>query len=257
MTKKIINKTSVIILTLLVLLLGGLGYALNQQAFTKENIEKQIKLSLEADTPVGYFPSYENDLVEKYSTQIVQTKYDLLNPVYSVLGNQCIYGDNKPIENCTSFFVIQITLKRQGLTNWKTENLTRSFVDNIEYSKIKSYITLQNIYTNNPDPKNIRNVPPLTPEEIESNRKRREAEEANKIEDKILEQKKIEFDNSSKEEKINVLNENIKRRQGYIDNYTQNKVLPPNVTEPEIQYYLDYLKTIIETDKQQIAELNK
>jgi hypothetical protein len=200
------------------------------------------------------FKTFVRDL----NYQFVQTKFDIFKPVYSLVRAQYYPKDNlsddKKVHN-----VISIYLERKGLLEWKVVDTKDSSITGLSFTDTVNLASQYDLTTSFPgkDQYKITNYPPLTPQEIESNRKLREGEEAVKANQKIQQDLKQQFDNSSKEEKVKVLNENITRRQGYIDNYNTNKVFPPNVTEPDIAYYLEYLKKGIEMDKQQLIELQK
>jgi hypothetical protein len=99
-----------------------------------------------------------------------------LSPIVSIVMNE----NKDPNGTFNNTNVLVVYLKRDSIfdQSFEVDKYRYNAIGKIGYEKTIELIKKQDIYKNNPDPENIRNVPPLTPQEIENNRKLREGDAA-------------------------------------------------------------------------------
>jgi hypothetical protein len=115
------------------------------------------------------------NFVRDLNYQFVQTKFDILKPVYSLVRAQYYPKDNLSDGNKVHN-VISIYLERKGLLDWKVVDTKDSAITGLSFQDTVNLASQHDLTTNFPNKETykITNYPPLTPQEIESNRKLRE-----------------------------------------------------------------------------------
>ncbi len=144
-----------------------------------------------------------------------------LNPIYSLIYGEFTYNNQ---EKSKGVRVAVYELKRENLfaTSYELPQLPKyNAVSDLDFDKVASLAQAHDLTTNFPNKETykITNYPPLTPTEIENNRKVRENSEL--VKQKSLEnQKKDEIFNSlPKEDKIKQLKDEVQIHENTIKCY--------------------------------------
>jgi hypothetical protein len=209
------------------------------------------------------FDGYVRDL--KY--QVVISDNNLLSPKISL-----VRASFYPTESTKDLYdIFTLSFKRTGFNSWEVKEYKYSTSTNLSFDKILNYAKSQDIYANNPDPTNIRNISPLTPQEIESNRKLREG--GNTYEttfgasayylEQVKKNSKVFETTTSKEEKITILQDFLKLQQDTLDVlksgkeyvYPDGSKIPSNSQTIELtQSSVTQTKSILENTKNQATQ---
>jgi hypothetical protein len=214
------------------------------------------------------FKTFVRDL----NYQFVQTKFDIFKPVYSLVRAQYYPKDNlsddKKVHN-----VISIYLERKGLLEWKVVDTKDSAITGLSYTDTATLASPHDRTTNFPNKEKykITNYPPLTPQEIESNRKLREG--GNTYEttfgasayylEQVKKNSKVFETTTSKEEKITILQDFLKLQQDTLDVlksgkeyvYPDGSKIPSNSQTIELtQSSVTQTKSVLENTKNQATQ---
>jgi hypothetical protein len=170
-----IKKKLTIISTAIVLAISiALGYLIYKPLFKEvSNIEVIIYDGL-------YFVSNSECTGNQFNcrtlfdrrVEVVKSQENWKHPLNQVVSITAIENDGDNV-TYNKINVIVAYLKRDSIFDQSFEiyKYRNNEVSKIEYEKILEYVKKQDIYKNNPDPENIRNIPPLTPNEINQNKK--------------------------------------------------------------------------------------
>jgi hypothetical protein len=180
MTRNILDKfknPSVIIPTILLLIIvGGITYLgivpySKIPSFIENEYTTKSTFSRNGGIPKDGIKNWTVDQDYK----IVQTKYDYFKPVYSIVAG---YEQNRNVvEDYKKIVQVEVVyLERQGLQDWKVIKYLDNQVNGLNYKEVLDLASQHDLTTPFPNKETykITNYPPLTPQEIESNRKLRE-----------------------------------------------------------------------------------
>jgi hypothetical protein len=178
MFKNYINKTTIIILSLLTLILGGVGYYLTSQinstTYFNNIIEQEI---VDKYTKVGFTKS---DLYLKGEPELQITKFDLLKPVYTLILNSNVFEPDVIPKTESKFFTVQVFyFERTSINNFKLIDYNSNRIRDKSIQEIRELVVKQDISKNNPDKSLISNISPLTPSQIEEAEKLQTRENEN------------------------------------------------------------------------------
>jgi hypothetical protein len=123
------------------------------------------------------FPTkvFEDDvLVKDYEYKFVRTRFDIFKPTYTYLGRLKTQGDLPKEQTYIQFRVIY--LERNSLNTWKVVDFRDGDMKQNTLQEATNLASKYDITTDFPgkDKYNITNYPPLTPQEIENNKRVRE-----------------------------------------------------------------------------------
>jgi hypothetical protein len=174
MTKKRLIKLALSMFLILGIIVGIIYVVLLNQlteSKAKELVVNAYNTSSIISAAKG-FDGYVRDL----QYQVVISDGNLLSPKISL-----VRASFYPTDSTKDLYdIFTLSFKRTGFNTWEVKDYKYSTSANLTFDKILHYAKTQDIYTNNPDSANIRNIPYLTPQEIESNQKLREGEQAQK-----------------------------------------------------------------------------
>jgi hypothetical protein len=163
MTKKII----IVLIALILIILGAGLFFLSSVNSTE--IEKVTTDFFKTGDERRGGLVIQNSMKNGNKNQYVLTKWDLQRPVTSYILYVSDLPNNQQDIQFETFY-----LERTGLNAFKVKESQISRSAKYTFKEAVEIAKNYDIYTNNPDPKNIRNVPLLTQEQIESNMKLRE-----------------------------------------------------------------------------------
>jgi hypothetical protein len=163
MSKKIIATVTILILS-----------ALTSSFFLYQNNLKEIE-----SATFNYFKTgderrgglvIENSLKENRRKEYVLTKFDIQKPITTyVLQVSTIPNTSKIDIQFETFY-----LERTGINSFKVNDSRISRTVEYSFEDAVNLAKKQDVYKDNPDSSKIRNVAPITQEEIESNKKLQE-----------------------------------------------------------------------------------
>jgi hypothetical protein len=162
-----------------------------------------------------------------------------LSPIVSIVMNE----NKDPNGTFNNTNVLVVYLKRDSIfdQSFEVDKYRYNAIGKIGYEKTIELIKKQDIYKNNPDPENIRNVPPLTPQEIENNRKLREQKEQQVQTQKDLQ---AQYDKETPDERGKRYCESIPVIQERMSKFEKGEFIEPN-----------YIELAYKVDKQTLVEI--
>ena len=174
MTNTFLTSKKYIIITILFIILTSF-VIINLEAFKNERIQATVESKF-----LGKYAEYGNytkiDFYNSRKPTLIQTKFDLFNPTYSLILNDCVYSEPpKSIQNCDIFTVFVFYLQRTSLLDFEVSDYKKFDVFDSNYNKIQD--TLKKIDISNTeksDGQTFRLVSPLSSSEIEKNNQKLE-----------------------------------------------------------------------------------
>jgi len=204
-----LNKKLTVVTSILLLIMLGIGSCLVFSPFQNDK-PRQTIIDGYNNNPIfagndkypliGGYQGLRNIFTAR--VEFKQTKFDIFKPVYSVIWE---YPSNNGLQVANYKQGIDtVYLERKNLTEWKVINYIKSDIIGATFEETLDLAQKHDLTTSFPGKENykITNYPPLTPEEIENNRKLRE--QSQKGQEQIK-----EFENASKEGRLAICLERI------------------------------------------------
>jgi hypothetical protein len=259
MTNKIIQNHMKLIISIFIILcitiIGILAYLMTVPyskipQYIENEMNNGLSFTRDGDVPIDGIKGYT--LGRDY--KIVQSKFDYFQPVYAMVVSS---SSDEKSENLPIIRVRQIYLQRQGIDTWKVTKYLDNQVNGLNYKEVIDLASQYDLTTDFPGKEKykITNYPPLTPEEIESNRKLREKSIEAEKNNQILDEQRKVFENSSIPDKIKSLEVDIARREAFIKAYKENGTLPAGTTKENVEGYIAKIEVFVEQNKSDLENL--
>jgi hypothetical protein len=256
MTKKRLLK---LILTILLIIgiITGITYTILLNQLTDTKAKELVVNAYDTSSIISAakgFDGYVRDL--KY--QVVISDNNLFNSKISL-----IRASFYPTDSTKDLYdIFTLYFKRTGFNTWEVKEYKYSTSTNLSFEKIVNYVKSQDIYTNNPDKANIRNVPPLTPQEIEQNRRVREE---SAISQKKQDDRTNTLTNGTPDQKLEILEKDNIFLKEYIEAYDKYILIPKETRDnqetpksggfPLDSRFIEGFKIKYQENLKQVAEL--